>query len=203
MEVTSSVNINLKGLERFKQQVEAQLNGAEGPIRKALKLWAVRYRSWCQQRFDLYSKGGGDWQKLALSTIKRRRQGTKSNITKLKQLLAAKPQKDSQSVSGGGQYSILRDTGLLFGALSPVFNNAPGSLEETIPFGVRVGYGGPERHNVACETKSMATIADIAKFHQNGAIPKLPQRIIIADAPDYLKATMAEDMTKALAELAS
>ena len=203
MQLTSTINIDLGRLEKFGKEVTAQLNGAEGPVQDAVQLWAVRYRSWSQLRFDLYSRGGGDWQKLAASTVKRRRHGTKSNVLKLRQILAGKqPQPTSPQPIMGDGTSILRDTGLLFAALAPVFAGAPGAIQETIHYGVRVGYGGPQRH-IKGNKQSTATIADIANFHQNGNLPKLPKREIIVDPPEELLETMADDMTKALNKLAA
>jgi hypothetical protein len=96
----------------------------------------------------------------------------------------------------------LRDTGLLFAALSPIFAGAPGALQEFIKFGIRVGYGGPQKHSLG-QTTSMATIADIASFHQNGFGTKLPQREIIVNPPPDVIQDMADDMTKALNKVAS
>jgi hypothetical protein len=131
MFISSSVNVNLKGLEQFGKAVVSQLNGAPGPVHDALKLWAVRYRSFAQIRFDLYSRGGGDWQKLALSTLKKRRKGTKSNVLKLREILAGKQSKQKQTGTSPtirtAAPTILRDTGLLFAALAPVFAGAPGA----------------------------------------------------------------------------
>lgn len=198
MEFTSEVKLDLKGLESFGTAVNAQLNGQPGPVQSAIKLWAVRYRSFAQIRFDLYSRGGGDWKQLAASTIKQRRRGTKSNTLKLRAIYAQKQKADPASVSMGGVISILRDTGLLFNALNPVFNGAPGAIEDQIPFGVRVGYGGPQRH----DNDKYATIADIASYHQEGNLPRMPSRKIIVDPPEDLLHVMAEDMQKAMVEVA-
>lgn len=202
MFVSTTISVDLKGLEKFKASIESQLNGqSSGPIHDALKLWAVRYRSWVQQRFDIFSKGGGDWQKLAASTIKKRRKGAVANVLKLRQVLEAKVKRDPQAVTGGGQVSILRDTGLLFNALAPIFAGAPGAIEELIKFGIRCGYGGPQRHALI-KSRSPATIADIANFHQVGNLPKLPKREIIVPPPATLITTMADDMQKALEKVA-
>jgi len=72
---------------------------------------------------------------------------------------------------------VLWDTGVLIGALDPTFANLPGQLEADLRDGIRVGFGGPGRH-----PKGLATIADIAGFHQVGA-GDLPIRRIIVD-PD-------------------
>lgn len=190
---SSTVNIDLGKLVKYQKDVEQQLNGAPGPVNDAMKLWAVRYRSYTQLRFDSFSRGGGDWRPLALSTVKARRKGKYQNKTR-----SSLANKNGKSVSAGGAVTILRDTGLLFAALSPVFSGTPGALEERIPFGIRIGYGGPQRHASKDGKGKQATIADIASFHQNGAIPRMPARQIIVKPDAQLLSIMSQDMEKAL-----
>ena len=97
-----------------------------------------------------------------------------------------------QGKKNAGRVTILRDTGTLFNVLSPEFVGAPGQLEEQIPFGVTVGFGGPAIH-----PKGKATIAAIAAFHQDGG-PRLPQRRILVEPDPALIELMAGDMTIAL-----
>ncbi len=165
------VRINLKPLEKFADKVSRDLRGrAMGPIRDAIKQWGARYRSFALLRFVSFSRGGGDWKSLSPTTIARRRSG-----------------------SGVGQVAaILVDTGTLRSALDVQFNNKPGALEETIPFGVRVGYGGPSAH-----PGGGATVADIAKFHQEGT-SRVPKREIIVEPDAKTVAAMAEDMRRAI-----
>lgn len=190
----STVSVNLKGLEKFQSEIDQQLAGKDGPIRKAFKLWGVRYRSYIQLRFDSYSKGGGDWRALSLATIKARRKG--SNKNKSRSSLA---RNKAKPVNAGGSFTILRDKGLLFAAVNPVFNGAPGAIEEQIPFGIKAGFGGPQKH----DSGGTATIADIANFHQKGAEPRMPQRKIIVEPDAKLLGQMAGDMTNALQEIAN
>jgi hypothetical protein len=89
--------------------------------------------------------------------------------------------------------SILRDTGTLFDALSPQFAGNPGALEDHIPFGVHVGYGGPGQH-----PKGRATVADIASFHQVGG-GRLPRRMIIVPTPAATAEQMRQDMDRGIA----
>lgn len=72
--------------------------------------WGARYRSFVQERFDIFSKGGGDWPPLKASTVARRRKGRKKS---------KKP-----------RATILRDTNTLFTALQPQFRGAPGAIEQ-------------------------------------------------------------------------
>lgn len=178
---SATIDIKLTGLDRFEKEIERQLQGAPGPIHDCFELWAVRYRSYLQQRFDTYSRGGGNWKPLDAKTLKARR-NPKRNI----------PLKTA----------ILRDTGTLFTALTPVFIGSPGALQQFVPYGIKVGYGGNQRYIDDKNHPQKATIADIAAFHNNGAMPHLPQRQIIVDPPLSLLNTMADDMSKALKNVA-
>lgn len=169
------VRVNLKPLERFADAVHRGLASTTGPILKALKQWAARYRGFSRERFDRFSKGGGTWPPLKPSTKRGRRKGKRG--------------------TGGRTFSILRDTGTLFGALDVVFTHQPGALEETIPFGIRAGFGGPARH-----PKGKATIADIAEFHQEGK-GVVPEREIIVDPNQRTIDAMARDMLRAVEQL--
>lgn len=169
-----TVKVDLKKLREVAKAVQDQ----GGPLRKVYKQWAARYRGFLHERFDTFSKGGGDWAPLAEATKKgRKRKGT--------------PKKGKKQ-----RFSILRDTGMLFAALQPAFVGQPGALEEEVPFGVRVGFGGPASHG----EDSMITVADIAAFHQAGG-PNLPQRMIIVGPDQELLDDMAGDMARAIKDL--
>jgi hypothetical protein len=172
------VTIDLKNLKRFQTVLQQDLRGSgSGPIRAALRQWAARFRSFVQLRFDKFSKGGGDWKPLADST-KKRRAGARKGAKGLR------------------SFAILRDTGTLFMALTPTFSNKPGQFQEDIPFGVRVGFGGPARH-----PKGAMSVADLARFHQEGA-GHLPARIIITEPDASVQRLMASDIQRALGKLA-
>jgi hypothetical protein len=176
MKPTVTVKINLEPLRKYAAIVAQDLRGSgNGPIRDAMRQWAVRYRSYLHERFDSNSKGGG-WPPLAQST-QRRRRGAR------------------RGAAGPRVFSLLRDTGTLFNALTPEFSRKPGQLQEDIPFGVRVGFGGPAKH-----PKGKASIADVAHFHQIGAGP-LPVRKIIVEPDDATVKRMVSDMDRAVARL--
>jgi hypothetical protein len=80
----------------------------------------------------------------------------------------------------------------MFKALSPQFLHKPGQLEKTVPYGVRVGYGGPGRH-----PKAKATVFDIARMHDQG-LGNVPQRQIIVKPIRRVTRLMAQDMERAL-----
>lgn len=185
MQSNAVVKIDLAGLEQYQALLNADLRRTgNGPIRDALHQWAARYRAFLQERFDKASKGGGDWKPLAESTQRRRRKARKGHASR------------KRGGSATRVFAILRDTGTLFAALTPAFARKPGQLQEDIPFGVRVGYGGPHKH-----PGNLASIADIAHFHQIGA-GNLPVRKIIVPPDDQLKPNMAQDMQAALIKLA-
>lgn len=84
----------------------------------------------------------------------------------------------------------------MFAAVSPTFAALPGQLEELIPFGVRVGYGGPSRHPAAG-----MSVADLANIHQLGLGVVPPREIIVDPSPQLVK-QMAGDADRAMRELA-
>lgn len=183
----ATVTVNLRGLKRFQRQVDAALTGGGGgPIGDAFKQWAARYRGFIQQRFAKLSKGGGGWPPLKPATIARRRGGKK----------VGKRVRTAKGLQAMTRAAILRDTGTLFAAVNPTFMGSPGQLETRIRYGIRVGYGGPQRH-----PSGRATVADIARFHQVGA-GNLPKREIMVDPDNQLLTQMAADMQRAIDRIA-
>lgn len=155
-----------------------------GHLKKALKRWVVRYRSFLQERFAKESKGGGTWPPLSPKTIASRRKGKGKRKVKAK----------GKSLSKGLKPQILRDTGLLFGALAPNFRSKPGGLAKFISNGVRVGYGGTQKHK-----KGIMKISDIAHTHQKGNPSKnLPKREIIVGPSKKVQNEMTKDLVLAL-----
>ena len=168
--IVGDVTVNLTGLRILKRSVQAEvMSGQAGPLNDVVKKWAIRYRSFVQRRFDKYSRGGGDWPSLSPSTIAGRRRGT-----------------------GQGGPSILRDTGTLFAALTPLWDSPPGGINQIIPGGVRVGFGGTGAHPTG-----LTTVAEIANFHQEGS-GRLPKREIIVDPTRDVLDACARDLEKAL-----
>lgn len=176
----ADVKVNLRPLIKFKNTVAGDLRlSGNGPIRAAVRQWGARYREFAQTRFVRFSRGGGDWPQLKRSTLKARRRG--KGRARGRGLIAA----------------ILRDTSTLFAALNTRFTRKPGQIQEDIPFGVRVGFGGSARHPTG-----RTTVADIAEFHQTGG-GSLPKREIIVDPDQRTVNAMAEDMTRALHKAAN
>ena len=172
--VSGTVIIDLGPLRKYRTALEADFRlRANGPVRKSFKQWAARYRSFLRERFDKYSKGGGDWAPLKDSTIKRRRKG-----------------KGTRRFAAGS-VAILRDKGIMFAALDPVFKNKPGQLQDDIPFGIRVGFGGAAPHG-----DDKITVAYLALIHNQG-LGHIPARIIVVAPDSATQRGMASDMERA------
>lgn len=126
--------------------------------------WAARYRAFLQHRFTRLSREGGtgEWPGLK----RKRRRGAKKRA------------------------AILRDTGTLFNVLNPTFQNNPGQLQQNIPDGVRVGFGGPGVH-----PSGSMTVARLAEIHHFGE-GHMPERQIIVDPDDEVQRKMALDVER-------
>lgn len=160
------VVIDLLRLRMWGRSIDDEIhNRSSGSLTTVFKKWAVRYRSFIQLRFDKASKGDGTWQPLSQRTIRTRRKRSST---------------------------VLRDKGLLFAALTPIWEAPPGSVNILIDGGVRVGYGGSEPHS-----GGMLTIAQIAQFHQDGNA-NLPKREIIVDPSQAVIDACALDLEKEL-----
>jgi hypothetical protein len=194
-----TVKIDLRPLDQLKLEVSHGLRvpRKRGEISKALNQWAKLVRGFLQERFVRESKGGGDWPQLSRATLaarrnKARRRGPGGGRRKSIRNVRFKA---GTSVSLGMAPRILRDTGTLFRALNPTFTNRPGAIEKDIPFGVRIGFGGPDKHS-----GGKATIVGIAMAHQTGA-GRLPVRKIIVAPPAHVIEQMRSVMQRALDRL--
>jgi phage tail sheath protein FI len=218
VKVAFTVHVDLTGLKQFQAMMDAGLKGNTGPVRDAVRLWAQRYRAAMYERFDVFSAGGGDWAPLARSTVLARtrapvrrarvRLGAQlargkiteeqydrrmgAAIRKVRRTRRAAMDRYALTAGAAAGMSILRDTGTLFMALTPRFVAAPGQLQEDVPYGIEVGFGGPARY-----PKGAATIADVATFHQFGN-PRLPARQILVDVPPEVAEQMTADMEAAI-----
>lgn len=62
--LSSKLTLNIEPLRQFKAEVARGIRSGSGEIGKVYRKWAVRYRGYIQERFDRFSKGGGDWAPL-------------------------------------------------------------------------------------------------------------------------------------------
>ena len=189
--VMTDVVVDVHRLKRFHETLlNLGSSAANSPVRGAIRQWAAIYRSFIQLRFRRFSRGGGDWPPLKLSTVRSRRKGKRRSRSRKSSLAM---DDSGNLVDAGIGVSILQDTGVLFDALAPEFIGAPGQYQDNIPYGIRVGFGGPASH-----PGSSVTIADIASYHQTGA-GRLPKREILVepDAPRlHLMARLMVDAMK-------
>jgi len=139
--------INMSKVRRFTRTIGGRNLRA---MRPTFELWGKRYLSETKKEFVKNSKGSGEWKPLKPATIAARRKGKSSRRRNSTRGMG----------SSGGRVMILRDTGILFKALSI---GQPGNLFRLLRKGIRVGFGGPAKH-----PDGKATIADIAKFHNAG-----------------------------------
>jgi hypothetical protein len=163
------VTWKLNAYDKAPDEIRAQLSGAEGPLRDALRNAGMIYIDAMQKRFTRLSKGGGEWPPLALETIRKR---------------ASK-----RKVFGVKIYSnlILVDTQTIFTTLTPIWNNAaPGQIARDIENGVEVGIGGPSRH-----PESKMSIGQLAYIQHQGT-QRIPSRRIIV-TPDEATATAMQN----------
>lgn len=131
------------------------------PVEKMFGRLLTFYASAMTRRFTQFSRGGGDWPKLADSTIARRRhpKGGKRGRRRAK--------------VGAGSVSILADTGILRGALSV---GAAGNKVRPIPNGVAFGFADLPRGKGA-------TLSKIAFWHHTGAGRNPVRRILVQPDP--------------------
>ena len=70
MATSTSVKINLPTLEQYREIFSSDLRFKENaPIKEMLDRWRAIYSRFLTARYYSYSKGSGDWQPLAISTI--------------------------------------------------------------------------------------------------------------------------------------
>ena len=143
------------------------------------KIWGKRYLSETKVRFIKNSRSGGEWPPLKPATIAARRSGKSGRRRNTTRGMG----------SIRGKVAILRDTGILFKALTV---GQPGNLYRLLRKGIRVGFGGPAKH-----PDGKATIADIAKFHNVGK-GKNPKRQILHKPSKQLIAFMRSTLATAI-----
>lgn len=108
---TNSVGRKLRAVERKTEAPDEQYIAW-------LKRSAQRMRSFWSNRFDRFSRGGGNWKRT----------------------------KRLKNSKGKRKVFILRLTHTLFRALSPVMRGLPGQWEKITGNNIETGFGGSSRH---------------------------------------------------------
>lgn len=158
----TTVRIDLKALKRFQKQIDAAARTGSGQFKPMFRQWAKRYEVFVRRRFNTLSRsGGGKWDPLDPDTIRKRR--------------------------GGGNASILKDTGQLFNALSI---GQPGNLEKPVPGGVRFGLSKSKHH-------SGLSFEELTEIHSQGK-GVVPARPIIVEPDRATLAGMLKDLQRVL-----
>lgn len=57
MDISAKVTVNLSLMTNYQREIPSR-------NRKVFQLWAMRYRSFIQRRWNTFSRGGGDWPAL-------------------------------------------------------------------------------------------------------------------------------------------
>lgn len=192
-----AVKVNIRGAKAAFEAVKRSLSASNPDIRAGFRQATVRYSAFTRRRFNTYSRGGGDWLPLAKSTVDARRTGGKakggvdfgggrnSNKARKKgsngsgQLgrgarssLARDTRKKGILVSAGGTFSILRDRGFLFNALTI---GAAGNRVTELPNGIAFGFTDAP-HGAEAEL----SIGQLATIHHFGVPAKgIPARPIL------------------------
>lgn len=131
------------------------------PVRGVRKQWAVRYSAFVRRRYS--KEGDGDWQALAPSTLAKRRK------------------------KGKGA-KILRDTGILYGALEV---GASGNYLKRLRRGLRFGFANTPYPG------SDKSIRAIAIIHQRGS-GRNPKREILVDPDQKTMNGMISDLKRSI-----
>lgn len=206
------VVIDVGPTDRFLALVREGLDGnAPGPFHDMKTRWAALYSGFAKRRFDVFSRGGGDWAPLALTTLRRkllkgvkkgrgasrkgalRGQGEGKGQTSS---LARDTQRGGALVGFSGRTtSILIDRGLLRNALGIGYL---GNLFETIPGGIVFGFSDAP-HPPSGKKSKAATIGQIAAWHNFGVPPNLPKRAILARPDTQTTRGLQAALTTAIA----
>lgn len=121
---TDSVRRKLRGVER-------KTEAPDENYKRGLRRMAQRYRSFLFNRFDRFSRGGGNWK-----STKRRK-----------------------SSKGKRKPFILRISHTLMRALSPIMRGLPGQYERIKGNTIETGYGGNAKHpDSSLSVKQLAVI---------------------------------------------
>lgn len=194
---TKGVHLDMRPLTQFLGTLKLRA----GAFRRVFKQWGARYRGFARMRFISLSAGGGEWPRLAKSTLAARRRKTKGGKLRTKAGKRRRFRSGAHSMIAMAP-RILRDTGMLLAVLQPQFTSKPGQYQRDLPDGIRVGYGGPHRHSRKEEgwrklnLGGGTSIADIASFHQEGG-GRLPKRQIIVKPNSSTMADMVSDLRRA------
>lgn len=177
MPARAQFTIDLRGFDKLEAQIKAGGNGSQ-PLHAMYRAWAVRYFTYVQRRANRLGRneGGGEWEPLALSTLRARARKARRSGTKRGRRASAKTVRAT----------IMQDTGRLVGALEP---GAPGN-EITVKDKSVVAALKQQGHSTGL------TFAKLAEYHADGN-SKLPARPLFVEPDDRTRRGMLRDAAKA------
>jgi hypothetical protein len=218
-------------------RVQIKTNGGMAEIRRAMdslrsetpapeiQAWQTqtlsRVETYIRRRFNLFSRGGGNWPPLALSTIRARRGAPTKQQSELRSrgkdrrgrdialTVARDTRRGGGIVDAGRQAQILADTGVLRNALTL---NQTGNVSARIKGGVRYAIGGGAMHggkaprpstrkrSVPAGAITTTTIGQLAQWHDEGA-GRLPQRKILVPPDTATTARITNDLNRNLRKM--
>ncbi len=180
--IRGSVYIDLTGLDEALRTLLIYYRRAP-QLTEMLQKWEARYSAFVLQRFERYSRGGGDWAPLAESTQKRRRRGVgRRDIARTSILIDTGILRNSLDFKASGPFEAWRRT----------YQGA--YLWEMVGEGVELSLNGPARY------PNGTAVADVIRFHDSGG-PRLPQRRIIVPPDGATLAAMTADAQKAYRDM--
>lgn len=128
------------------------------PVRRMLNRWGHRFLGFLHDRYEKYSRGGGDWPDLAPSTKRHRKKARKGH-------------------RGPRKFAILIEYEILIGSLQV---GSPGNILTVGRDSVTAGIGGSARYSQGKRTRGgLPTIRDIANFHQQGRGNNPVRKIVV------------------------
>lgn len=121
------VTYNGRGVTKLKHAL--RMRGLVPEFRAAFNDIDKIYRAFLRDRFVQFSRGGGNWRRLAAATLARRR--------------------------NKGTASILRDTGAMFASFQPSIVKTTGIVKKASKIGFNVTFGRPMPHYSGATTTEL------------------------------------------------
>lgn len=154
----------LKALEKVTSQRSPEMIAFK-------KQAATDYRGFLFDRFNRFSRGGGNWPKTKRWKQNKPRRGRKF-----------------KTANGGSRYHlILRDTHTLYRSLTPKYSGRPGQYQKLVSNRIVIGIKGGKH------PKAKITIGRLAAIHNSGE-GRQKKRQIFVMAPATMQKKWAADI---------
>lgn len=197
----STVIVNIKPLLATVEGFRSLARVPAHPAFEAMfSQWTARYSGFSKKRYNRNALGAGDWEPLALSTIRARKESKTAtkNQVKLDRALArrgivasfqARDTRRGTLVASPKKVSILKDTEVLFGSLTI---GAAGNAVTRAIGSVTYSIGGTGQRSV------------IARAHQDGNTKnRMPARRILVQPDEQTLRGLRNDAIRAVRAMSS